>query len=71
MTIQFWVYFGEAVLDADYIADPEGNHWLIAKAVFSEVVNVLRVKCTWPSTEKLAEWPNGKIDDSDTYQHTR
>ena len=36
-----------------------GEQWNIAKAVYSELVQILRRKAVWPTTKILSGWPRG------------
>ncbi|KAF8598080.1 ARM repeat-containing protein [Ceratobasidium sp. AG-I] len=48
MVLPFWYLLEEALLDADYVGDPEGELWGMAKMIYLELVKVLKRKVTWP-----------------------
>lgn len=73
LTLGFWYLFQEALWAAEYEQDfdytgeevPDGRgqteppQWPIAKAVYSELVQVLRRKVEWPDALTLRTWPRG------------
>jgi hypothetical protein len=71
MTLGFWYLFQEALWslnndeeedDSAVDAQPtraEQNQWTVAKAVYVEVVQVLRRKVVWPPATILRNWPKG------------
>ena len=56
MVLPFWYLLEEALLDADYVADQNGELWGTAKMIYLELVNVLKRKVTWPAE---AGWAKG------------
>jgi hypothetical protein len=61
MTISFWTYFGEALLDADFFSDTEGAQMSIAHQVYVELVGILQRKSRWPPPSVLESWSNGAV----------
>lgn len=61
MTLSFWTYFSEALLDADFFADTNGAGRTIAKDVYLGLVGVLRRKCVWPRQDILDGWSKGDL----------
>jgi hypothetical protein len=67
MTLGFWYLFQEALWSTNYYfedgedgATPGGpntedSQWAMAKAVYSELVQVLRRKVTWPAQDMWAK----------------
>ncbi|QRV85310.1 Myb protein 1A [Ceratobasidium sp. AG-Ba] len=49
MVLPFWYLLEEALLDADYVGDPQGELWGTAKMIYLELVKVLKRKVTWPA----------------------
>ncbi|KAG8710072.1 hypothetical protein FRC11_004913, partial [Ceratobasidium sp. 423] len=49
MVLPFWYLLEEALLDAEYIGDQNGELWGTAKMIYLELVNVLKRKVTWPA----------------------
>ncbi|KAF9513538.1 hypothetical protein BS47DRAFT_1393254 [Hydnum rufescens UP504] len=62
MTISFWTYFGEALLDADFFSDTEGAQMSIVHQVYAELVGILQRKSRWPPPSVLKSWSNDQID---------
>ena len=72
MTLGFWYLFQEALWSTNYYfedgedgvvpggPDVEGSQWIIAKAVYRELVQVLRRKVVWPPQAVLGGWAKGK-----------
>ena len=73
MTLSFWYLFQEALWNSDYGFDyaedgDEGQQGVererdmmpVAKAVYMELVSVLRRKVVWPPRAVLNGWPRGK-----------
>jgi hypothetical protein len=56
MVLPFWYLLEEALLDADYVGDPQGELWGMAKIIYLELVKVLKRKVTWPAE---AGWAKG------------
>lgn len=65
MTISFWTYFGEALLDADFLSDTKGVQMSIAQQVYAELVGILQRKSRWPPTSILESWSSGVSPLSD------
>jgi hypothetical protein len=71
LTLGFWYLFQEALwsLDNDESDDDaaatgqptrqEQDQWSVAKAVYVEVVRVLRRKIVWPNAVTLSSWTKG------------
>lgn len=55
MVLPFWYLLEEALLDADYVGDPEGELWSMAKMIYLELVKVLKRKVTWPAESNWAK----------------
>jgi len=68
MTLPLWCLLEEALLDSDFIADPEGIRFGIAKAVYSELVCVLKRKCVWPKSAELAHWTTDQKEKFTVYR---
>ncbi|KAG9095471.1 hypothetical protein FRC06_009767 [Ceratobasidium sp. 370] len=49
MVLPFWYLLEEALLDAEYVGDPQGELWGMAKMIYLELVKVLKRKVTWPA----------------------
>ncbi|KAG9119599.1 hypothetical protein FRC07_005313 [Ceratobasidium sp. 392] len=49
MVLPFWYLLEEALLDAEYVGDPQGELWSMAKMIYLELVKVLKRKVTWPA----------------------
>ncbi|KAF8331847.1 armadillo-type protein, partial [Cantharellus anzutake] len=62
MTTSFWTYFGEALLDSEFMSDPSASETVMAKGVFAKLVDILVRKCTWPSSSDLSDWSTDQID---------
>ena len=73
MTLSFWYLFQEALWNSDYGFDyaedgDEGQQGVererdmmpVAKAVYMELVSVLRRKVVWPPRTVFNGWPRGK-----------
>jgi hypothetical protein len=61
MTISFWVYFGEAVLDSNWNGDEDNSMMQTARSILLQLVRVLQKKCTWPPQEELQTWTKGSF----------
>lgn len=61
MTLPLWCLLEEALMDSDFAADPQGTRFNIAKAVYAELVVVLRRKCVWPKAADLSYWALGEF----------
>lgn len=72
MTLGFWYLFQEALWassdnDSDQEEDnaklekSEKEQWVVAKAVYSELVKVLRQKVVWPSANGSQHWAKGEL----------
>ncbi|CUA76173.1 Myb-binding protein 1A [Homo sapiens] [Rhizoctonia solani] len=48
MVLPFWYLLEEALLDADYVGDQNGELWGTAKMIYLELVKILQRKVTWP-----------------------
>lgn len=70
MTLGFWYLFQESLwsIGPDEYDDEEedspsyklsGEQWSISKAVYSELIQVLRRKSVWPLKNVLQQWPRG------------
>ena len=80
MTLAFWYLFQEALWSAD-IEVPDGDlddaaqkkaeqdQWRVAKAVYSELVQVLRRKVVWPEKSLLNGWSRGAPYDISFYSN--
>lgn len=82
LTLGFWYLFQEALWAAEYEQDfdytgeevPDGRgqteppQWPIAKAVYSELVQVLRRKVEWPDALTLRTWPRDRRDKFQAYR---
>ncbi|KAH9912340.1 ARM repeat-containing protein [Epithele typhae] len=81
MTLGFWYLFQEALWNSDYGFDVaedgdagnegeerERDMMPVAKAVYTELVSVLRRKVVWPTKATLATWTR---DQRDKYQSYR
>lgn len=76
LTLGFWYLFQEALWNIEYDTEHEGHvvgsgeedqddvqekaRITTARAVYSELVQVLRRKVTWPSKEVLKTWTRGE-----------
>lgn len=69
-TLGFWYLFQEALwscspeLDEDDDDPPSkmsGEQWNISRAVYSELVQILRRKVVWPDRKTLQGWPRGVL----------
>ena len=71
LTLGFWYLFQEALWNVDADADQEEvespehikaerDQWTVAKAVYTELVKVLRRKVIWPPVSVLNGWARGK-----------
>jgi hypothetical protein len=49
MVLPFWYLLEEALLDADYVGDQNGELWGVAKAIYLQLVRILQRKVTWPA----------------------
>ncbi|CAE6434915.1 unnamed protein product [Rhizoctonia solani] len=49
MVLPFWYLLEEALLDAEYVGDQNGELWGTAKAIYLQLVNILKHKVTWPA----------------------
>lgn len=58
MVLPFWYLLEEALLDAEYVGDPQGELWNMAKMIYLELVKILKRKVTWPAE---AGWPKGTL----------
>lgn len=70
LTLGFWYLFQEALWNVDADVDEEEvetpehvkaekDQWTVAKAVYSELVKVLRRKVVWPPVSVLNGWARG------------
>lgn len=59
MVLPFWYLLEEALLDAEYVGDPQGELWGMAKMIYLELVKVLKRKVTWPAD--ISGWAKGKF----------
>jgi hypothetical protein len=57
MVLPFWYLLEEALLDAEYVGDPQGELWSMAKMIYLELVKVLKRKVTWPAD--TSGWAKG------------
>lgn len=70
MTLDFWYLFQEALWSVDSNegeddatpAGPEGEQARISRAVYFELVQVLRRKVIWPERTPLSRWTRGNVD---------
>lgn len=70
MTLGFWYLFQEALWSVDFhideedtdaeLKDRENEQWNISKAVYSQLVRVLRTKVVWPAQAGLRGWTRGR-----------
>ncbi|KAI0686931.1 ARM repeat-containing protein [Cytidiella melzeri] len=78
MTLGFWYLFQESLWSSgpdpdEDDADPpsskmSGEQWNISKAVYSELIRVLRRKSVWPPKSVLQEWPRDQKDKFQAYR---
>ncbi|KAI0791113.1 ARM repeat-containing protein [Abortiporus biennis] len=77
MTLGFWYLFQEALWNMeadsedgseDAQRNAEKDQWNIAKAVYSELVQVLRRKVVWPGRTELNKWTRDSRDKFQTYR---
>ncbi|THH27012.1 hypothetical protein EUX98_g7175 [Antrodiella citrinella] len=80
MTLGFWYLFQEALwASSDHESDPEPDEndfvekkekeqWLVAKAVYTELVKVLRRKVVWPSASIQQTWAKDQVDKFQAYR---
>lgn len=72
MTLGFWYLFQEALWsseldvpgedpDESTLKKAEQDQWNVAKAVYSELVQVLRRKVMWPEKAVLNSWTRGRF----------
>lgn len=82
MTLGFWYLFQEALWSTDYyfedeagggsgVSEKEEDQWVISKAVYSELVQVLRRKVVWPANAILGGWVKGELCSSDGWLLTQ
>ena len=71
MTMSFWYLLQEALWSVEFPESntPEQDHWIIANALYKELVMVLKRKVTFPSRNELMTWPKGKCKTMDVYSH--
>ena|ERR1700722_406840 len=74
MTLGFWYLLQEALWSADYsheageetvidsddVSEKQKEHWAIVKAVYNELMKVLKKKVAWPASEHLIGWTSGE-----------
>lgn len=71
MTLGFWYLFQEALwassdheseqeTDNEALEKQEKQQWVVAKAVYTELVKVLRRKVVWPSAREQQTWAKGE-----------
>ncbi|KAI0076848.1 ARM repeat-containing protein [Panus rudis PR-1116 ss-1] len=79
MTLGFWYLFQEALwntdaeldqaeLDSEAHLKAEKNQWNVAKAVYSELIKVLKRKVTWPPQNVLSSWSRDQRDKFQAYR---
>ena len=71
MTLGFWYLFQEALWSTDYNLDEgdevptleskEEGQWAVARAVYGELVKVLRRKVVWPGSAQTS-WAKGELE---------
>lgn len=71
MTLGFWYLFQETLwstgpdYDDESEEDPSsrlnGEQWSVSRAVYSELIQVLRRKSVWPPKSVLQGWPRGAL----------
>ena len=76
MTLGFWYLFQEALWSTpsdedtweeeagtrfDVMGEKEKEHWIVVKAVYSELVMTLRRKVVWPGRDYLSGWTSGEL----------
>lgn len=73
MTLGFWYLFQETLWssspeyeedDTDPPSRMSGEQWNVSRAVYSELIQVLRRKSVWPPKNILSGWPRGARRDS-------
>ncbi|CAL1698588.1 unnamed protein product [Somion occarium] len=79
LTLGFWYLFQEALWNTDAELDQgevdaaehikaEKDQWIVAKAVYSELVKVLRRKVVWPPADVLRGWTRDQRDKFQAYR---
>ncbi|KAF8762018.1 ARM repeat-containing protein [Rhizoctonia solani] len=64
MVLPFWYLLEEALLDADYVGDQNGELWGVAKAIYLQLVRILQRKVTWPAEPG---WPKDQREKFSKY----
>ncbi|KAF8742077.1 ARM repeat-containing protein, partial [Rhizoctonia solani] len=65
MVLPFWYLLEEALLDADYVGDQNGELWGVAKAIYLQLVRILQRKVTWPAEPG---WPKDQREKFSNYR---
>ncbi|KAI0087502.1 ARM repeat-containing protein [Irpex rosettiformis] len=77
MTLGFWYLFQESLWsvgpdpdedEEDSSSELSGEQWNISKAVYSELIQVLRRKSVWPPKDVLQGWPRDQKDKFQAYR---
>ncbi|CAE6366671.1 unnamed protein product, partial [Rhizoctonia solani] len=63
MVLPFWYLLEEALLDADYVGDQNGELWGVAKAIYLQLVRILQRKVTWPAEPGWAKDQRDKFSN--------
>lgn len=62
MTLSFWYLLQEALWTVDFGEEPPsatGGQWVVAKALYVELVKALQRKIVWPTAKDLTAWSRG------------
>lgn len=61
LTMSFWYLLQEALWSVEFPESnsPERDHWIIANALYKELVVALKRKVTYPPRSEFSKWPKG------------